>query len=421
MRLAVWVLAVIATGLAFYVLSRDLMPPQTLSFAAGPEGGGYHAFARRYQDILARDGIEVEILTTAGSLENVALLDSGRAQVALLQGGIVPETPAETLGSVFLEPIFFFARTDSNLSRNPALWRGLTIATGGIGSGTHAAFEDFVRASGQDPGANTHLPIGGDTAAQALLDGEVDVAAFVAPISAAYLQDLFAAPDISIMRLDHIKALGRRLPQSSLIVLPSGSYSLNPPIPQRDLEMLALVAWLVAPEGLHPSLVDRLVIAAREIHGRRDAVTGDGDFPNMAFATLPPDTYARDLIASGPSRLGDYLPYWMVAQVSRFAILLVPVLFLLVPLIRALPSLYAWQMRRRVFRHYAKIREIDTAALDTADPADLRVLSDRLEAIDFELGNLSLPLPYRDFAFTARVHIDLVRKRIAESLGREAV
>jgi len=130
----------------------------------------------------------------------------------------------------------------------------------------------------------------------------------------------------------------------------------------------------------------------------------------MDNTSLPQDAYARDLIADGPSPLSAFLPYWVVAQISRFAILLLPIVFLLLPLLRTLPGLYKWSIRNRVFRHYARIREID-------DPQQLRELESELAALDREIAYLHLPLTYRGYAYDARLHIDLLRKRIANRAG----
>ena len=42
--------------------------------ATGPEGGGYYEIGRQYQELLARNGVELRLVATAGSLENLALL-----------------------------------------------------------------------------------------------------------------------------------------------------------------------------------------------------------------------------------------------------------------------------------------------------------------------------------------------------------
>jgi hypothetical protein len=108
------------------------------------------------------------------------------------------------------------------------------------------------------------------------------------------------------------------------------------------------------------------------------------------------------------------LPYWVTAQISRFAILLLPIVFLLLPLLRALPGVYKWGVRRQVFRHYARIREIDAEAAGTDDRGELDRLDAELALIDQHIAGLKLPLPHRDYAYTARMHIDLLRKKIAD-------
>ena len=67
--LAVAVLAVVVLWMAAAYLRP--MPPRTLIMATGPEGGAYHEFGKRYREILARDGIELRLLPTAGALENL--------------------------------------------------------------------------------------------------------------------------------------------------------------------------------------------------------------------------------------------------------------------------------------------------------------------------------------------------------------
>src|SRR5271155_1821192 len=93
---------------AAIVMLRD-MPPRTIVMATGPEGGAYYELGKRYQTTLAGAGVEVRLVPTAGSVENLALLrdpDSG-VKVALMQGGIASakdSSQLESLGTVFYEP-----------------------------------------------------------------------------------------------------------------------------------------------------------------------------------------------------------------------------------------------------------------------------------------------------------------------------
>ena len=133
---------------------------------------------------------------------------------------------------------------------------------------------------------------------------------------------------------------------------------------------------------------------------------------------MPIDVNAYDIITDGPSTLSAFLPYWAVAQVNRIALLALPIVFLLLPLLRSLPGLYEWRMRSQVFRQYRKIREIDEELRDATSASRLSTLRDRLDAIDADLAALRLPVAYRHLAYTARLHVDLVRSRIDEKQQR---
>jgi len=413
MRFFFSLLSILAACLAIYLLGRDLPPPGSIRFAAGPEGGGYAGIAAQYRERLAPDGIAVEILHTRGSVENTELLATGAADVALLQGGILAPPGTEALAALFYEPLFIFTRADAGVSSNPGTWLGLDIATGGEGSGTRAAAEAFFRAAGQIPGQNRLDPRGGSAAADALIRGEVDVALFVAPLNASYLQPLFLNPELVLLPLDYVDALSRRIPQSRVVAFPPGGISLSPTVPARAIDLIVMVAHLDADADLHPAVVDRLVEAAREIHSGRDALTSENTFPTTERISGPVDAYARDLLRSGPSKLQEYLPYWITAQINRVLILALPIIILLIPLLRAIPGVYRWRMRARVWRHYSVIRDIDEEARN-AGLEDLRALERKLEDLDIEISDLNLPLAYRDYAYTARLHIDLIRKRIQE-------
>ena len=403
---------------SIYGLSRDLMPRTSLVFAAGVEGGGYWRVAEQYRDILAEDGIDVELIETAGSVGNARLLAQNAADVAFMQGGVDLATGTDALGTIFFEPVWLFTLTGSDIPTNPGAWRDIRIAAGGVGSGTRAAFDDLSRSAGFSQDTIEILPLGAQASADALLTGDVDLAFFVAPISAPYLTGLLESADVDLLVMDQLTALSRQLPESQIVTLPQGGFRMFPPLPQQDVRLLAMVARLDAQDRLHPTLVDRLVEAAIRIHGGADALTEGRRFPGVDTGPQPIDAYARDLIEDGPSPLREFLPYWVVAQISRFAILLVPFFILLLPVMRALPSLYSWRMRSRVYKYYAEIRKIDQAARNKKGE-ELALMDVRLREIDNELTGLKLPPSYRDYAYTARLHVQLQRGRIKERLARE--
>lgn len=419
MRLTIVLTAVALAILSAVILLRDLPPPDRLVFAAGIRDGGYWRIAERYREILARDGIEVELLETGGSLENLALLAEARADVGLLQGGIAAgDAGVEALATVFVEPIVPFARIDRNVDTNPALWRGLTIARGGEGSGTRVVADELLAALGIAPPVNTVVDLGGAEATAALLTGEIDVAIFVAPVSATYLEPLFQSEAVAFLGLAHVDAISLRLPFSRVVTAPSGAVSLDPVIPREPLPMVALLARLAAVPNLHPAITDRLVLAAREIHGGNGIFARHGEFPTAEGTEMPIDPGALKLLIEGQSLFHGWLPYWIAAQIRRVLLVLLPLFFIVVPLARALPGLYRWSMRRRIWRHYRAIGQIETEIPQADTPAAIDALNERLEAIDHELAAIRLPPPFRDGAYNARLHVDLVRRQIASHTER---
>ena len=46
-------------------------PPKTVVMMTGPEGSSYAEFAEQYRRILARSGIELRLVPSAGSVENL--------------------------------------------------------------------------------------------------------------------------------------------------------------------------------------------------------------------------------------------------------------------------------------------------------------------------------------------------------------
>ncbi|WP_196223380.1 TAXI family TRAP transporter solute-binding subunit [Roseibium sp. RKSG952] len=411
-----WIMICVAMVLAILTaIVVQLHPPGTVRLASGPAGGAYVEEAEDYAAILARDGIQVEIIKTAGSVENAQLLEEGQVDAAFLQGGIqVDKNSAEALGAMFYEPVIFLVRNDAVIPGNPALWRGLRINSGAEGSGTAATFREFERAVGLSLSDNTHLSIPYGEAVSALLNGQLDIAVYVAPIEAPYLQDAYHEPDLRVLELDHVQAISRRLSHATVVTVPTGGMSLEPVHPPRPVDLIALEARLVVRPDLHPALVNRLTMAAIELYHQQGIITNSGEFPSIEGTGLTVNNTARQLILDGPSTWHNWLPYWVAAQINRVLLLFLPFFFIVVPLFRLLPLAYAYIMRWRVWQHYPEIRQIEEELGNHPSPEELRDMQTHLNELDERLAGLRLPAAYRQGQYDARLHLELVQKRISE-------
>ena len=78
-------LAVALLALAYWWL--DPTPPKQVTLATGPAQSAYAEFGKRYARALAAHGIEVRLLPSEGSSQNLQLLRDGRADLGFVQGG----------------------------------------------------------------------------------------------------------------------------------------------------------------------------------------------------------------------------------------------------------------------------------------------------------------------------------------------
>lgn len=389
-------------------------PPRTVRMAAGPEQGAYIESARRYREILARDGITLEVQVTSGSIQNLQLLRSaaGGVDVAFVQGGTGSEDTSglTSLASVFFEPLWVFVRGEAPAQYLTDL-KGRRLAVGVEGSGTRALALQLLAASGLADNV-TLRPVGGDEAVQALLAGAVDAAFFVTARPLPQLESLLHARDIRLMSFAQADALAQRFSFLSKVVLPEGRLDLRANIPSKDVVLLAPAAALVARDNLHPAIIDQIIQAAGEVHGKTQLFSDPGQFPSMRFLDIPVSPDAVRYLKSGPTFLRRHLPFWAATMAERFLVLLIPAVTLLVPLLRFAPPAYRWQVRRRIIRRYRKLQHIEAQAFEARSAADRARALEQLQALEEEVESLSIPPAYADGLYMLRTHIRFIRRSI---------
>jgi len=424
--LKLWGFSLLATA-ALFALAFTLMgpaPPTHLVLAAGAEDGAYHRRALAYRGLLAEDGIEVEVRTTAGSVENLALLTSGEVDVAFVQGGTATKADRKTLrtmASVFFEPLWIFVRRERKVSGLATL-RGLRVAIGPEGSGTRSLATRVLEATGgladEGPGEPAAvLPLGGSEAARALLDGRVDAAFFVVAPGAPYLHDLLASPEVDLLTMPRQDALVRRHPFLAKVYIPQGLFDLVENVPAKDHHVLAPTAALVGRLDQHPAVAPLFIEAARTAHAQGDLLSAPGSFPSSQHVDLPLSDDARRYFEQGPSWLYRVFPFSLASFLDRAIFLLLPLITLLFPLLKTAPPLYRWGVRRRIYRWYRGVREADSALKPGTPETALRAHLASLGQIEREVGRVSIPLSYMQEFYNLRLHLDFVTRKLRRRLG----
>ncbi len=411
------IVAVVLSAIAFFIAFGfvEPPPPDSLRIAAGAKGGAYYAFAERYREALARDNITLEILETAGSLENLALLQDREEDIdiALLQGGILEESVEglEALASVFTEPLWVFYRKPEDVDQLPDLL-GRNIAAGAEGSGTRHLALRLLADNGINVENSILLALGSSEGAAALIAGDVDAAFFVTNASSKIVQKLLRTPEIALMTFSRAQAYAQRDNAMSAIVLYEGVIDLARDIPHKDRELLAPTATLIARKGLHPALASLLLQTLEDVHGEGGLFEKPGTFPSPERIALPNSPEADRFFRSGRPFLQRVLPFWIANLVDRLLVLAIPLLTLIIPLIRILPPVYRWRVRNRVNRLYASLARLE-ARYETGEVSRDEAIEE-IKNLNEKAGDVAMPKSYVGELYDLRFHLDRVRQRLEE-------
>jgi hypothetical protein len=279
-----------------------------------------------------------------------------------------------------------------------------------------------LKANGIEPGGETTLlPLTGEAAAHALTTHEID-AAFLTGDSAQppVMARLLRTPGVRLFSFVQARAYARRFPYLTDIELPMGAFDLGKNLPPESVHTVAPTAELVARDSLHPALSDLLVEAAKEVHGRANLLQNAGEFPSPVMHDFPISSDAARYYKSGKSFLYRVLPFWLASLADRLIVLIVPIVVVLIPGARLIPSLYAWRVKSRIYRWYGALIAIERSALDENATEQERAASRaKLSEIEGAVNRLKMPLAYADQFYVLREHIGFVRARLAQAYDEQ--
>lgn len=423
----------ILLGAVFFYIAWQFVepaPPSRFTLATGGSGGAYEQTGQRYAKSFADSGFELELINTAGSVDNWQRLLNGEVDAALVQSGTLPEgdaLPLEAVVSVALEPLFVFYRPETvNLSDTQELARldqlsGLKVAIGGEGSGTRKLVTALLDEAGLLDIAldnNLLLEQGGQQAMALLQAGEIDAAAFVMAPDAPLMTKLLSDPSLQVMNFSRAQALARRLPYLTGVTLYQGVVDLNANLPATDIQLIAPATYIAIRNDVHRSMVQLLIEAAKQDQGRINLITDSNQFPSLEQTDITISTDAQYYLERGPNILHRHLPFWLASLVDRLAILIIPLLAIMIPLMRVAPPAFRWRIRRRIYRWYKKLRIIDD---DLAKPdIPLSLLQSDLELVrsfENEVADTVVPLSYMEEFYNLRLHVAYIRSRLEERIA----
>lgn len=422
--LAWFVLGVLLCLVLFFTFINP-GPPKVLVFSTGSKTGAYYSMAQEYQKRLIKHGVHLEILESNGSLQNLERLrklephrsptgQSHPVMAAFVQSGTGTEEDVqkewiESLASVAYEPIWVFHGLGKEVQRL-AEFVGKRIAIGAPGSGAQFAAIKLLEKTGIDTSNSKLLELGADAALNALNAGQVDAIILVAaPTSKSVAAAL--EKNLGLLNFAQADAYLRNFPWLQKVTLPRGSVNLAKDLPANDVTLIAATANLVVHTELHPSLAFLLLDTASEIHSSAGLTQALKEFPSEKALEFKQSAESERYFKTGRPFLQHYLPFWLANLVERLMTGVLPILMVLIPLLKGIPSFFAWREKARVSRLYAEVKKIEEAYQTKS--MDQQGAELALSKVESDFDQLDPNSPDLANLYNAKSHLELLRARIA--------
>jgi len=399
-------------------------PPNRLSIAAAGKRSPYWEAAQRYREYLASNGVDLAVVETSGSLENLALMRDPNSGVAaaFVQGGISSSSDLPhvySLGRMFYEPVWIFYQGPDKLERLTELV-GKRVLIGPAASATATLATRLLAASGVTAGNTTFLNMELPAYVAALSEGRADAGLLVLGPQAQTIQRLLANPKVRLMSVAQADAYVQRFAFLSKIEMKEGVVDFARNVPPTDTLMLTTTAAIVVRESLHPALANLLTQAAIVVHAQ-PRLDGNGEtalferagaFPRPDDQEFPLSPDALRVYKSGPPLLQRVLPFWLATLVDRLFVLILPAIGILLPVLRFAPVVYTWRVRARTMYWYRVLKRAEDDLGPSPGAELIRERIDEIDRIEEAVNRLPVPLGFTNQLYDLREHIDVVRRRL---------
>jgi TRAP transporter TAXI family solute receptor len=299
-------LLLLAAGLFIFTAvagaSYLLLRPVTLRIAVGPPGSDDQKLIQGLAQAFARDGSSVRLapITTEGATESIALLKSGKTDLAVARGDLDLPANAESVAILRKNVVVLWspsglAPKGSKKEPTPKIKdiNGLAGHRVGVIGRTQAnvtLLRVILTESGVDPDKVAITQFGTDQIAEMARDATIDAFMAVGPLDSKITTDAIAATarargEPKFLPIDVSEAIAQKHPLYESEEIPGSSFSSSPARPDDKVETVSVNHLIVAPRTLSETSVGtftRQLFAvrqtlARELHGAAKIEKPDTD------------------------------------------------------------------------------------------------------------------------------------------------
>lgn len=407
--------------LAFYITSQFIepAPKKEITIAAGSKDGTYYQTALEYKKLLEKEKVKVTLLETKGSIDNIQLIQQGKADIGFVQNGVLKPAQlnsVESLASIYYEPLWIFYKNEGFEIEYVIQLISKKIAVGGLGSGTRDLALTILNDNGINNENSSLLELNSTLAKQQLLEGKIDAMLVVISPKSALVQSMLEDPNINVLSIKRARAYSRKYTFLTPLTLYEGTMDLYKNLPSNDTSLLATTANLIVRKEMPEELVRLFLKKVKQTHQEKTLFAQEGEFPNLLNMQAPINKEAEKYMKNGDSWLESIFPYWIASNIDRLKILLIPLLTLMFPLFKGIMPLYTWTMRSKIYKWYDDLNEIDKA-LPSYNQKQLHEKLITLQNLQEEISQQTkVPLAFMGEYYNLLLHLEMITNKIKARL-----
>ena len=407
---------------SFYLTSKFIEPSskKEITIATGSIDGEYYQTALKYKEILEKQKVKVNILTSNGSMENIQLLNDKKADIAFIQNGIdelKEQTHIKAIASIYYEPLWIFYKNDTYNMDYLIQLISKKISIGKEKSGTEDLALKILNDNGINKKNSQLLYNSTQEAKDLLIKGEIDAMFIVSSPNSNVIKELLENPDISLFSFKRAKAYSRKYSFLEATPIYEGTIDLYKNLPSQDINLLSTTANLIVRDDFSDELTRLILKEIKRIHKKKGLFETQNQFPNIDNLTIEINEDAQRYFTYGDTWLEKIFPYWIASNIDRLKILLIPLITLMIPLSKGFFPLYRWSIRSKIYKWYEEIHKIDLEAED-AKKEELKKYLEKIIALKKEIkAETKVPLSYMGEYYDLIMHLELIISKINMKLA----
>lgn len=397
------------------------LPPASVVIAAGSPQGNYAKLAQRYAQELEESGLSVEVVYAgAESKELERLMDKDdSASIGFGHSVFAASAPGlQSLAVIDNEPVWIFSTLNGPVAISQA--KGMRLAAGPANSPSFAAAKLILAHSGVQAADVIFRPEAGAAAAEALIDGRVDMVFASAADDAQLVQTLTRQGGVQILSVEKSGSLAAKGSVLQPMLLPEGALELGSNMPPKDLTMVGLQTHLLIKPNMHPALQRRVIDAAIDIHEQPGFLQRHGEFPRFSGSDFALSPIAKAYSSGARPWMETVLPYRIAQRAELLLYAVIPILALALFVLNRIPQVFDWRVNATLNHFYGDLKflESEMDGVAATNPMGLRLLIERLDSIEQRVVAMELPNDFSERWYTLREHLSAAQDRLFKLRAR---